>query len=499
METMATSLSILLWLAAIPAFADDEDTEGTEDDDLAQWEIDWGVVDYLWVLYIMGALVVAAMFVLPCGKWNMWCQEATFDALSKECYVDIINARDYDADNKVVGDDRPLALLVMRRDLKEKRVWHDDWKKDFLVFLRNEHSLFSTCYSHPDHPFSRRDRRCILLSVILMNFGIAMGTTYFFATAQLGEWSEYVVDKLLSYIFGFQMSILESALVFFAVCGGAEKCPNCIRSMTRCCSSMVIAQTLCWAVIGFGGAMAFMGLVSFSDGTEVFWAVFFINYVLGLMQAWFLVDLVSMAMQFRTEWKAAHPTPPDDPENGEDKKCENSTAFKLAKYWSFLVCCPLWTCWCVLCRKKARKDPYDDGQDDFGVNYKEYVAWRTGGDIGDRKLPTSYQNLSLHNTARAAKKAKEQAIHKVDGAKTAVNAKTAKWKEKAVGIRNKVKGQKGDDADAETEDKELIVGGGKKRDTLDELVLAVEQDPPQQLEAGADGTVMVNNYSSTKM
>lgn len=193
-----------------------------DEDDLSEWEVEWGVVDYIWVVYLMGAIVVTLMFMLPFGKWNEYCKESTLDALSTKSYTDIINARDYDANNKTTGDERPLALLVMRQDLKEKRVWHDDWKKDFIVMIRNEHGLFSVCYSHPDHPFSRRDRGCILLSVVMMNFGFAMFWTYTLATANWGDWTEYFIDKLLSYSFAISMSIMEAILVQFAVCSGVE-------------------------------------------------------------------------------------------------------------------------------------------------------------------------------------------------------------------------------------------------------------------------------------
>merc|ERR1712223_701930 len=90
---------------------------------------------------------------------------------------------------------------------------------------------------------------------------------------------------------------------------------------------------------------------------------------------------------------------------GEEKK--NKKWIVYCKYWSYLMCCPLWVMWCVCCRKKAKEDPFDDGQNVYGVNYKEYLAWKNGEDIGDRKLPKKYQNLSFHNAARKAKKINE--------------------------------------------------------------------------------------------
>ena len=141
--------------------------------------------------------------------------------------------------------------------------------------------------------------------------------------------------------------------------------------------------------------------------------------------------------------------------------------------------------WCVCCRKKAKEDPFDDGQNVYGVNYKEYLAWKNGEDIGDRKLPKKYQNLSFHNAARKAKKINEDVNETVDDVKDAVNTKTAKWKEKAMGMQIKM-GQKKDgqagDGQEETEDKELIVGdamagqAGTTHGTQDTVELVVQDD-----------------------
>jgi len=195
------------------------------------------------------------------------------------------------------------------------------------------------------------------------------------------------------------------------------------------------------------------------------------------MQAWFFVDLIKMGLQFRSEWKAAHPTPPG-PDREEEQKWRNSTIYKVLKFSSLLCCCPLWVLYYLCCRKKS-KDPYDDGQDKFGVNFKEYTAWRMGEDIGDRKLPKSYQNLSLHNAARKVKKLNDDVSNKVvgaktavSGAKTAVSTKTAKWKEKAVALSNKAKGQTAGGApSAEAEDRELIVGDAMQNTVQAETVV----------------------------
>merc|ERR1712087_182748 len=111
------------------------------------------------------------------------------------------------------------------------------------------------------------------------------------------------------------------------------------------------------------------------------------------------MDLIKMALQFRTAWKDAHPPPPG-PEREEEEKKRKSLGHKLMQLGFCMCCCPLWLLWQCCCKSK-KKDPYDDGQDDLGVNYKEYLAWKAGEDVGQRGLPKSYQNLSTAELTRS--------------------------------------------------------------------------------------------------
>ena len=182
-----------------------------------------GPMDYVWIVYGVLVISTSLCFILKCGLCNSWCKDEKYDALSEKAYSEIIQARGYDPNAKAFGDSRSLSLMVLRADLKRKVVWHNDWKLDFMTYIRNEHGLFSTCYGHPDHPFSRRDRKCILISVLCMDFAFAMFITWIFARfLPLDNTAASIVDFGISYIFGFMMTILESILVAFAVCGYSE-------------------------------------------------------------------------------------------------------------------------------------------------------------------------------------------------------------------------------------------------------------------------------------
>merc|ERR1712113_186108 len=125
-----------------------------------------------------------------------------------------------------------------------------------------------------------------------------------------------------------------------------------------------------------------------------------------------VIDFIKMALQFRTEWKAAHPPPPG-PEREEEEKKKKSASRQCLKCLFIVGCCPLWLLWQCCCTKR-RTDPYDDGQDDFGVNYKEYLKWKSGEEIEDRQLPQSYHAISTAEIERKLQKAVDKRVEKVN-------------------------------------------------------------------------------------
>mmetsp|Transcript_26239 Transcript_26239/g.42887 ORF Transcript_26239/g.42887 Transcript_26239/m.42887 type:complete len:497 (+) Transcript_26239:24-1514(+) len=460
-----------------------------DDDVLSQIDGEMGVMDWIWTVYALFALIASLLCICKCGvnaSCFYWCQDETYDAISEKCYAEIITARGYDATQKGFGDNRELSLMVLRADLKEKIVWHNDWKKDFALFIRNEHALFSMCFAHRAHPFSRRDRRLILLSSLLLDFGFAIAITFLMAFVSTSDNVDFVLDFLISYIFGILMSTLESLLVGFAVCAAAEKCPTCFRQCCKLCSTGVMGLTLLWGVLGFGIGLVFVISTSLQDDKGVFWSLFVINFFVGLIQAWLLIDLIKMALQFRSAWKEAHPPPrPTD-----EAEIARQSAMRKWGARAFCCCCfPLYLVWQCCCTSRKKTDPYDDGQDDFGINFHEYLAWKQGQDIGERKLPHSYQMAggeALTNAAKNATKNAQNAYNqqvnaaqqKVDGAtkeltdyakKTEMKSKElgSKWKQKAqqkaMGMQMKLGGKKkaaesvDDDAVDAGEDVELVV------------------------------------------
>lgn len=129
-------------------------------------------------------------------------------------------------------------------------------------------------------------------------------------------------------------------------------------------------------------------------------------------------------------WKDAHP--PEGEEKEEDIKKKKSCGWQCAKCSFFVFCFPVWLLWTLCCNNKKKKDPYDWGQDDFGITYEEYEAWKKGEDIGNRKLPHKYQAMAMPDVNRAI----NQAGQKVDAK---INMAVDKGKESVKNEYNKTK------------------------------------------------------------
>ena len=93
--------------------------------------------------------------------------------------------------------------------------------------------------------------------------------------------------------------------------------------MCKACGNTVLCATLSWAIIAFIITIIIIILLSSKDGTSIFWQIFALNFIIGLIQAWFLIDLIKMLIAFRTEWKLSHPPPPGPQRQEEEEKKKN--------------------------------------------------------------------------------------------------------------------------------------------------------------------------------
>ena len=233
--------------------------------------------------------------------------------------------------------------------------------------------------------------------------------------------------------------------------------------MCKCCGSIVLFSVFMWAIFGFIGAVIFMVLSAKEENTDTFWEVFAFNFVLGLIQAWFLIDLIKMGCQFRASWKDSHPPPrPDD----EEEVRVNAKKHLCLKNLFCFCCFPIWILWQCCCTKRKKTDPYDDGQDDFGVKYEEYEKWKNGEELGARKLPKKYQNafpdiagglnsavnVQVDKVNQKVDKTKQGVVKTYEANVAGIKKSGNKWKQKAnkMGMQMKLNKKRVHDEDVAT-------------------------------------------------
>jgi len=217
---------------------------------------------------------------------------------------------------------------------------------------------------------------------------------------------------------------------------------------------------LFWAII------MIIGISAVFDNAGPFWGLFAFQFFLGLLQGWFLMDIITMGLEFRREWKSAHPEdPPEDyvPPTPKEREKKDETTAAIIEILLWCCCCPFYCCYVQCCKPKEEdpdKDPYDHGQDDFGVNYLEYMAWKAGEEVGDRELPMEYQ-LDFTEMMAKAEALKNQATEK---GKEAMD----KGKKMALKLKEKASKKKVMENDENEEEVELVVDGGNTQETTKE-------------------------------
>ena len=142
----------------------------------------------------------------------------------------------------------------------------------------------------------------------------------------------YVLYEYVFYVY--------SCFEFAATCKNADKQPPMIRSVAKCCGKLGLG---CLSVVfTILGALAFLLAIlaldaNYDSGTvAAIMTVFSVNYVTGVIFAWFLIDLVSMTISFKNEWQ-------------EQKGLEPDCCIPLLKLCHFNMCCcaSFCCCWCV--------------------------------------------------------------------------------------------------------------------------------------------------------
>lgn len=137
-----------------------------------------------------------------------------------ESYSNILAARGYNPNAKVKKHKHVLSELVLKRDLKTKSIWHNEWRRDFRVYFRNEHALISIFSGHNLHPFRKCDRILILMSMVFSQFivGYTFAVLFFFDSSL----ARTIAEEIFNFVLAIILSVFERVLVEFAFCHCTE-------------------------------------------------------------------------------------------------------------------------------------------------------------------------------------------------------------------------------------------------------------------------------------
>lgn len=113
----------------------------------------FGVLDFLIISWICLVMLISTILIV-----SQECAPEKYPATRLKTYKAILFAKGYDPTApRSKSDKREIVSILLKRDIiLGKVVWHGTYWKDFLCFLRMNHSLFSIFYGSDFDPFGQR-------------------------------------------------------------------------------------------------------------------------------------------------------------------------------------------------------------------------------------------------------------------------------------------------------------------------------------------------------
>lgn len=305
-------------------------------------------------------------------------------------------------------------------------VWENDYLKDFLIYLRFNHTFLSLFYNHKLHPYTTGKRWITFISLQFMAFGI--GTWAAGITAEINLTSgiaQFLSEYALNWMLGLTLTLLRFV---FDQASNKNKIPENFRRKNKNCCKECFLQivdcfcnltmiALCLACVTIG--VSLVAVVEDNLNQEyptvdrgAVSLVFSINYLAGLVLSWFCIDIVFMRLEFKQRWYFENGMIPEKSsfENQLDKNCVccgrdelcSDHINKCCILSSLFCCCPCYRCCCAqTCKKKDPKVELMEYQRDangtiIGNNKNLYaVLWQDYDDFISNKpiQPRNLQNI----------------------------------------------------------------------------------------------------------
>ena len=182
--------------------------------------------------------------------------------------------------------------------------------------------------------------------------------------------------------------------------------------------------------------------VALNFGNVLFWEIFIWGFITGLFQSWFCIEFIKMLIVFYQEWNYSHPKPKDKSNGRRESSAEKAKRgfiLPCIKLLSFIFCWWIYCFICCCCRKPTKRDEMYDGQNEYGVNFHEYLHWKAKelDKIGNRSLPRRYEIVGFQEIEKNINDAKQR----VNEIQLQTNAKLANTTQAAINKVEKGKEQ----------------------------------------------------------
>ncbi|ETO07014.1 hypothetical protein RFI_30376 [Reticulomyxa filosa] len=299
----------------------------------------WSASEIVWCIFCVIAFVAYLLFVLPpCPLYRQYCMKEMYDATSLSCYSDVLKQRGFDPDEIQYGDNRPFVQLVIRSDLyQDKCIWHNDYKKDWLFRLRNNHELFSPWFADDSHPFHKRHQKRLFFASLAINFTLAVVLQYWLGIQSHSSSEGFRYG--ISFAFSAVVTLTQTTLSYCVRCPCVEYCCSCCRNCCHNIAWCVSSLTLLFGMGSLAGAGVIMWLVISTYGRGIYWSFFTLNFVFGLFQSWFILQFLLMWTRFHCAWLLAHPSSPPSQQDSNDQKSKQWKVSKVQEVHVLRVLC----------------------------------------------------------------------------------------------------------------------------------------------------------------
>lgn len=225
-----------------------------------------------------------------------------------ETYNNILRHRGVDATHSPRGSfcGHTNGETAFKHDLlSNKVVWYNDYNQDRRAYILNNHPCLSICNVPREHPYTRKNRRAVLIGSLGLSATWAIVLLYAMHDAGYAhsenmnqeEMMEMKMAKtIMSVLFGLFKSLSNSLLKYMMVCPCCykESCPNICRHFWNLVGRVIAAL---WMYVILIYLLASIYMAVQWEIFEEFVGPFITSTLSGWASSWILLQ-----SKFRKKW-----------------------------------------------------------------------------------------------------------------------------------------------------------------------------------------------------